>query len=277
MTRTGTATRNMAITTALVSTATLASLGCSNYVDDDVEKETQAGKPGYVEGPGVDAPMESRWPFAVPEDGASYGEWWELGRDEQGREEWCTQRCTNHWHRDCTWNVVNGVLVRDESSCTPWRVVGTSCDAWVCPPGTTPPPRGGGTGGGRSTPPPGMGIPPMSPQAMCAACDREHMMGLNNAQVQKEACDRGAEREASRRCKKMGIDTSDCRYLVKNGGPFGIEIDVPKTGVALTDLLPGGTPLAQICKDNFDKATIAVQQGLETCRVAAGCLTVPTP
>lgn len=244
---------------------------------DQIEIETKAAKPGHVEGPAIQEPtiydpMDWAIAFKVSEDAAGYSEAWGLGTNERGGAEWCSQRCTTRYRRYCNWVVKDGKLVKDESSCTALSELRTSCEPWVCTPGTTPPPTGGGSPA--PAPPsssPGSLVPGMSHLAQCSSCDDDRRTQLQNAETARDACDRAADKEARRRCRKAGVNVQDCWKLVKDGGPFGIEVEVPGAGIALTDLLPGGTPLSKYCSEEFNEATLTAQKNHTSCLSSYGC------
>jgi hypothetical protein len=56
-----------------------------------------------------------------------------------------------------------------------------------------------------------------------------------------------------------------------NGLPLGIEIPfIGKT--ALTDFLPNGRPLGQICQDRFDEDTVDAQAAYVSCLKDRECI-----
>jgi hypothetical protein len=224
----------------------------------------------------TDDPIDDAlWKFPVLELGNGYEVNEEPGVDEQGNgpDGWCSQSCTAHWYRTCGTKVVDGEVVKDLDNCTAWELQGTDCGNWVCVggsgPGTKPPKGGGGMSRGPTNPPgPGV-VPPMTPPQSCEVCFEDYKNNIRNAENMRDQCNKAADKEATRRCKKMGLNVPDCRSFVKNRFPFGLEFGGGR--VSVTELLPSGHGLSKICGEAFNRDTIAAGTAQDKGRMRAQC------
>lgn len=243
---------------------------CTPDANDDLDLASGAAikpPPGVVDGSLI--PANIAWGFSQEEEG--FGVDFAAGGVYT---EGCSQKCTGHWHRTCTHRVVNGRMVRDDSTCTPWVLTDVDCREWICPPGVTPP-SGGGLGAGFNGNPPPVGSSTGQPpagngQARCTACMTENEVALKNADNTRDSCYRAAQSEATRRCKAAGTNTTVCRNFITKGLPIGVELSLP--GIAITDILPEGERLNKMCDVQHNEATVAAWMGYEGCLRSNGCI-----